>query len=180
MSEEMPEHTNETRLALLAKNEITIESVFVPFSQSRNKGNKTKSLNWVVTLFRRGRKITSFDYTSGWGNAPAAKVAKFKVFGGGMNLDGDAALTREIEIGRAHDTQRPIKPDTLDVVACLVLDCRVLDSGGFENWCDDYGYNSDSIRALDTYRTCLERALQMRHGLGEGLMNDLYAAFSDY
>lgn len=36
---------------------LTVDSVFVPFSRSRNKGEKYKSLNWQVTVKRNGRNI---------------------------------------------------------------------------------------------------------------------------
>jgi len=41
---------------------IKVESVFVPFSQSRNKGDKNMSLNWVVTIKKNDRVILSTDY----------------------------------------------------------------------------------------------------------------------
>ena len=47
--------------AVLAKHGITLASVFVPFSQSRNKGEKNPSLNWKVTILSNGREVLTTD-----------------------------------------------------------------------------------------------------------------------
>lgn len=54
---------------------LTVESVFVPFSQSRNKAEKHKSLNWRVTVKRNGRDILTTDYSAGAGHCPGYKVS---------------------------------------------------------------------------------------------------------
>lgn len=55
----------EKALAAMASLGLAVESVFVPFSQSRNKAEKHKSLNWKVTLLRNGRLVLSCDYSAG-------------------------------------------------------------------------------------------------------------------
>lgn len=62
---------------------LSVQSEFVPFSQSRNKdekdenGNPRRSLNWRVTLQRNGREILTTDYSAGIAHCPgyAAKAA---------------------------------------------------------------------------------------------------------
>lgn len=49
---------------------LTVESVFVPFSQSRNKDEKNPSLNWKVTIKRNGRDVLVTDYMAGMGHCP--------------------------------------------------------------------------------------------------------------
>jgi len=44
-------------------------------------------------------------------------------------------------------------PTADDVVETLTLDSHAL-SVSFEEWCDDYGYDSDSRSAEATYRAC--------------------------
>lgn len=63
---------------------VTIESVFVPWSQSRAKDDcdeyptrtgtgkrPRRSLNWRVTIKRNGREVLTTDYGAGLGHAPA-------------------------------------------------------------------------------------------------------------
>jgi hypothetical protein len=53
---------------------LTIESVFVPFSQSRNKKEKHNSLNWKVDLCRDGNAFLTCDYSAGIAHCPGYKV----------------------------------------------------------------------------------------------------------
>jgi len=60
--------------ATLAALGVTVESVFVPFSRSRNAGQETPKLNWLVTIKRDGREVLTTDYMEGQGHAPAYQV----------------------------------------------------------------------------------------------------------
>ena len=63
--------TDEPRpLDVLAAHKITVESVFVPFSQSRSKDQDTPNLNWKVTVKRDGRDVLTTDYSAGLAHAP--------------------------------------------------------------------------------------------------------------
>src|SRR5690606_27827140 len=44
---------------------LTVAAVFVPWSQSRNKGERSPSLNWRVTLQCKGRDVLTCDYSAG-------------------------------------------------------------------------------------------------------------------
>lgn len=46
-----------------------------------------------------------------------------------------------------YNTKKRKKPDEYDVLACLTS----YDVGTFENFCADFGYDTDSISALKTY-----------------------------
>jgi hypothetical protein len=91
-----PAPINEAKEALSAfmtRHGLTIESVFVPYSQSRNakpragQGEPFPSLNWTVTLIKDarpsggfapgggGRVILTTDYGAGTGHTPAAKAS---------------------------------------------------------------------------------------------------------
>ena len=48
-----------------AKHGATMTAEFIPFSQSRNKGDKSPSLNWRVTIQRNGRAVLTTDYSAG-------------------------------------------------------------------------------------------------------------------
>ena len=181
----MSEAREKLETAILAAG-IIIKSVFVPWSHSRNAKEKNPSLNWIVTLQRNGRDVLTTDYMAGSGHCPVRKCATFKA--GTHALD--KAIRQECETGfpvlRYRDYgdfptgREPIKPDTCDVVHCLVLDASVLDSGGFESWASEYGYETDSRNAEKIYRACLETALQLRAGLGEDTLQALRVAGDDY
>jgi hypothetical protein len=49
---------------------LTIEAKFIPWSQSRNKGEDRKSLNWKVALLRNGKQVLETYYSAGSGHCP--------------------------------------------------------------------------------------------------------------
>lgn len=71
-------------------------------------------------------------------------------------------------------------PELLDVLYCLVSDASVLEHPTFESWASEYGYDTDSRQAEDTYRACLELSLQLRALLGNDNLEKLQELFQDY
>lgn len=47
-----------------------------------------------------------------------------------------------------------VAPVATDVVACILMDADAINYQ-FDEWCDSYGYSSDSIKAKGIYDTCL-------------------------
>lgn len=160
---------------------LTVESRFVPFSQSRNKAEKHKSLNWVVTVKRDGRDVLSTDYSAGVAHCPSYKQG---------NSVAVILANHECETGRKAKvdwTGKPyspngatIQPDPLDVLYSLTMDSDVLDYAGFEYWASEYGYDADSRKAESTYRACLEIALKLRAAIGGAGLESLKTAYQDF
>ena len=49
--------------------------------------------------------------------------------------------------------ETPKKPCAADVLYSLILDAEACEQS-YQDWCDNYGYESDSIKALNMYRAC--------------------------
>lgn len=180
--------TKESIEAIAAQLGLTLHSEFVPFSKSRNAGEKSPSLNWKVTLRKNGRDILTTDYMAGCGHCPSYK-ASVKELGSKDCIMRDEAIRRECETGHralpvvgsvVRSMGMPILPDLADVLYSLASDSDALDSSGFEEWAEDYGYDTDSRKAEATYRTCLELALKLRNALGEQGLATLREALQDY
>lgn len=179
----MSELTKEQRAAAVTALGLTVESVFVPLSQSRNKGEKSPTLNWRVTVKKDGRPILETDYSAGCAHCPSYEQ-------GNYNANRAAAVAWECENGRKvaainalrhfHGTGKPLEPDAIDVLASLAMDSDVLDAGGFEDWAGDFGYDTDSRKAEAIYRVCLEIALKLRAALGDAGLQSLRNAFEGY
>ncbi len=60
---------------------------------------------------------------------------------------------------------RPIKPELADVVSSLLSDAQ---SGqmSFDEFCGEFGYDSDSRKALATWEACVSTAGPLRRVLG--------------
>jgi hypothetical protein len=59
------------------------------------------------------------------------------------------------------DSPRPKKPAIADVLYSLFMDASASDEN-FHDWCDNFGYSDDSIKALNTYKQCLDVATALR------------------
>lgn len=165
--------TPEQRTKALETLGFKIESKFVPFSKSRSaKGlelNKWKrypfdkwKLNWDVTIFRNGKKLLTTDYSAGIAHAPAYK----KAIGPITTIHNSEMLWAEVETGHSvfgafGFKGKPIPPPALlDVMSCLTLDAQ---SGSmpFSEFCNLFGYDSDSRSARKTWKACAKTARKL-------------------
>lgn len=177
---------NDQIKAVLNEHNLTVESVFIPFSQSRNAGEKNPSLNWKVTLKQKGKNILTTDYSAGCAHAPSYKQS-FK-----RNIDNERMVYAECEYGgEAQHTQTmdyisvpnskkgTLKPNEQDVIYSLLMDSDVLEYACFEDWADSFGYSVDSRAHEKIYNACLKNALQFRK-IGETAIAELREAYQDY
>lgn len=167
---------------------LTMVATFVPFSQSRNKGEKHPSLNWQITL-KKGKMELTTDYMQGcahlpnyshqFGNNGVYRDAVARACETGKSgLRPDQKNAYDAAGGERSYSATPVPPPSLtDVLHCLVSDADALNHPTFESWASDLGYDTDSRSAEKIYRACLEIALTLRQ------MIDLEAAqvaFQDY
>ena len=133
----------------------------------------------------RDSVILTTDYGAGCGHCPSYK-ASVKELGNRNSVMRDEAIRKECETGLptvggyTNRSSNPILPDFCDVLASLASDASVLDSGTFEEWAGEFGYDTDSRKAEATYRACLEIALKLRNGIGEDGLRRLQEACQDY
>jgi hypothetical protein len=58
------------------------------------------------------------------------------------------------------------EPDAADVLDCLLSDASSADQS-FEDWCGDYGYDTDSRRHERTYKAVVRQTAKLRAFLGD-------------
>ncbi|MBU0801373.1 MAG: hypothetical protein KKA05_10300 [Alphaproteobacteria bacterium] len=181
----------ETVEEIAARLGLTVESAFVPFSQSRNKGEKQPSLNWRVTLMRGGHALMETDYSAGVAYAPGYKVSTSALTRSNRPLKTARALLTawECEKGVPGEFRygegvhrvlhsKPIKPDAVDVIASLALDSAALTYGRFESWAEEMCYDADSRSAESIYRQCVETAATLTASIGASELEKLQEAAS--
>ena len=93
---------------------------------------------WRVTL-KKGSSYHSFDYKTGLGLRSKPKA----------NLPAYMAVPK------------PVKPTVADVLHSLLSDASAANEN-FAEWCDNYGYDSDNMKAFGIYKACLETAVALR------------------
>jgi hypothetical protein len=151
---------------------LSVESEFVPFSRSRNHGEKVRNLNWRVTIKRNGRNVLTTDYSAGMAHCPSYKPHP--------TVDENKRIAFECEHGLSSRGGKPLAPKPADVIYSLVMDSGVLDAGGFEQWASEFGYDADSRKAEKIYRDCIDIALKLRAAIGDEGLSLLREAFQDY
>ena len=66
------------------------------------------------------------------------------------------------------------EPEAADVLNCLADDSAgVSNARSFEEWAEEYGYDTDSRKAEKTYKVCVKQAARLLSFLGEDLYNEL-------
>ncbi len=171
--------------ATLDRLNLTTSAVFVPLSQSRNKDQKHKTLNWRVTVRRNDKEVLTTDYSQGIGHIPNwQKLERYE-----KTIDGAAHVKAAIEEGLYNPSgmgygrigaKKIPAPKTADILYSLTLDASVLDHPTFESWAGDFGMDPDSRKGEATYRACLELALKLRAAVGDEGLQELQTAFQDY
>lgn len=169
---------------------VKLASVFVPFSQSRNRDDKSPSLNWRVTLKYAGKDVLICDYMQGCANCPSYKnPVKFPTGRRDDHLT-KIAIARECETGKIlrhtvpsspnfMDVGKIDGPDVAEVLYSLLQDAQVLNCRDFADWCDEVGMEDDSIRARGIYDACVADSLKLHAAFGKQMITDLQELFED-
>ena len=75
--------------------------------------------------------------------------------------------------------RKPRKPKVADVLHSLILDASAADEN-FHDWCANYGYSDDSIKAMNTYKACLETAQALRKHFSPDTLRTVRELLQDY
>ena len=146
------------------------------------KGEKPRQyLQWQVDFLTDDRKRFDLIYSAGKGYCPSYRQRP--------SVDDQEEIDFEIATGNRATRRgslgivpgKPILPDPCDVLYSLGREAEsVLDSGGFEDWADELGYNPDSRQAEEVYRLSLEQSLKLRAAIGPSALDELIEACRDY
>ena len=73
-------------------------------------------------------------------------------------------MTTYFSMGYGHNGKTPSAAEVLD---CLASDSSSIENvRGFEDWCSDFGYDTDSRQAEKTYKACEHAAKRLRNFMG--------------
>jgi hypothetical protein len=71
-------------------------------------------------------------------------------------------------------------PNDTDVFNSLLLDTSEIDGTDFEEWCGNYGYDTDSRRAERMFNACKKTYENMRRLFSDGDLDELRELFADH
>ncbi len=117
---------------------------------------------WRFTLANKAHTYTG-DYFTGTGLRKLTKLGKI----------------RNTSAGRGVVPPAPVPPVAADVLYSLLLDSDAA-AMSFNDWCSDFGYDNDSIKALTTYQACCKSAEELRKIFKRETLAELRETLQDY
>lgn len=162
---------------------LSVRSIFVPHSHSRNAG-KEICLNWRIDILYKDRVILKgVEYSQGIGHVPNYNKYSRKTIHN-MEMLNTAAeqgvIAQEYSYGWGLSKNRIEPPDLGDIIQCLVLDADALNYISFEDWAPAFGYDEDSRKAERLYLQCLAIGLQLKNGLGNKIYQQVVELCNEY
>lgn len=131
--------------------------------QGKTTHNEWECYQWLITI-----NSVSFEYRTGLGHGV---LKRGKPKGQRQTIwDSECINKRPKDSVDAGDSWAVI-PKVDDVLNCLFSDA-LAGSESFNNFCDNFGYSQDSIKALDIYRACMESGSKLRRALGSEYENE--------
>ena len=121
---------------------------------------------WRVTLSSKAG-FHSFDYFTGLGLRETLRGVR------AMNVPNKRFVNGHWEAAK------PKKPKVADVLHSLIMDAGAADEN-FHDWCANYGYSDDSIKAMNTYKACLEVAVALRKHFSPDTLRQVRELLQDY
>ena len=86
---------------------------------------------------------------------------------------------RSISAGQwDRDNLKPVKPTKTDILHSLIMDAAAADEN-FSDWCANYGYSDDSLKALNTFKQCQEIATALRKHFDRATLEAIREAVAD-
>lgn len=125
--------------------------VTITYVGQTQRDDKWDCDQWRVQISNKDRHWTT-DYYTGLGlRAPIPAIY----------LEINPPRKGTLAYEALEKLRKPVKPKIADVMYSLFMDASAADYN-FDDWCDTYGYSSDSIKALNIYKQCLETAQNLR------------------
>ena len=93
-----------------------------------------------------------------------------------ISRKGHGYLETVYSMGSAHKGL----PQLADVLSCLLSDASSARSHSFGEWCDEFGYDTDSRKALAAYESCEKTADALRDMLNSHEIETLENLYENY
>jgi hypothetical protein len=109
---------------------------------------------WMCTFSRQGKADMMLDYYTGVGHRELTRMGELE-----LRRAGKSSQRCFDSIKAQHS--KPVAPQAASVL-CSVLSESQSAEQNFLDWCDDFGYDDDSIKALHIYNACCEQLQKVR------------------
>ena len=125
-----------------------------------------KREDWECDGWRFTMKNQSFEYRTGLGHREdvTADTKKRAAYDFPCLTEKDAAgqtMRGRLYLQRVQELRKPQMPPIAGLLNSLIMDGDAC-SESFASWCDSYGFDVDSRKALATYMACQENSDKLR------------------
>lgn len=147
----------------------------------RTNADKWTHDAWRVTFTSRTGKTFETEYSTGVGlrQLPTVKISGTTSRRPIKPMSRDNVQSpRELEQWKQRNA-KPVTPHVADVI-CSLLSDSIAAEMTFNDWCSDYEYNNDSIKAHSTYLACQRSAELLRSIFARSQIESLRAALENY
>lgn len=123
--------------------------------QGESKANDWHADRWAIDLQYGNTEIASIEYRTGAGLRKLSKIGEIEIKRiQRCDYMGVQRKRMEIEEVKTRHT-KPVKPSKASILYSLLLDadCGAL---SFYDFCSEYGYDNDSIKAQEIHRACMQ------------------------
>jgi hypothetical protein len=149
-----------------------------------NNGIKDKAGSRCATFeykTRIGHRLTrtlkggAYNYMT-FGRLQGLEIAAHR---GALQLPKNASLYFPVNRDEIIKTLFAVAPTAASVLYCLLSDASASNES-VKDWCDNYGYDSDSIKALNIYNQCIANAEKLSKVFKPTLIEQLSSLLEDY
>lgn len=130
---------------------------------------------WVVTI-----EGENFDYSTGIGHRVAVNPLKVNKDAFNKVMNKHPRQNKANLLVYIDELKAVSKPNVLnidDVLYSLILDAQS-GSYSFDDFCDEFGYDNDSIKAFETYKACQTNAKKVKQFIKN--LDEAIELFQDY
>jgi len=147
---------------------------FSVFYTGENNQDDWKYDGWKITITGPNKKKQTFDYKTGLGHRELSAIDKQRCKTYKYQV-GSIAYKNYIRTA----SWVIYKPCEADVLYCLLSDT---DAGmcTFSEFCNEFGYDSDSIKAFKTYQACQESTDKIKSLFNSKQIEELKELLQDY
>jgi hypothetical protein len=143
-----------------------------------NNSNFKDSDQWRITFKKAGKFSESFDFYTGSGHRYIKKSV------GSVNKKYTESLKAitgldKVLIVDSYTDSYAVTPTQASVLYCLLLDAEI-GSLSFDDFCSDFGYDSDSISDFKTYQACMAITKQVQKLFTSSERQQLQELLQDY
>lgn len=164
--------------SILTNAGVTMTAVYKGVDKNALSG-KTEMDRWSVEFTSAARPMEpeEFDFYTGTGHrskvedTPAGRLAAQHLKNTNRNSLAWESLRKQY--------CKPVPPVAATVLHSLLLDSSAVGQS-FREWCQDFGYDDDSIKARSTYDACQENADKLHKIFTRAVIAQLEEALQDY